>query len=41
MKKGEVELICIYDSTKDSVQLLLLDIFSNFVERELNEVIPR
>lgn len=40
MIKDEVELICIYDDTKDSVQLLLLDIFSNFVERELNEVIP-
>lgn len=31
-------LICIYDETKDDLRKVLLDIYANFVERELNNI---
>ena len=32
------DLICIYDDTKEDVYKLLLDIYENFVERELKNI---
>ncbi len=34
----EKNLICIYDETKDDLRKVLLDIYANFVERELNNI---
>lgn len=34
----EKNLICIYDDTKDDLNKVLLDIYANFVERELNNI---
>ena len=34
----EKNLICIYDDTKDDLSKVLLDIYANFVERELNNI---
>lgn len=34
----EKNLICIYDDTKDDLIKVLLDIYANFVERELNNI---
>lgn len=34
----EKNLICIYDDTKDELNKVLLDIYANFVERELNNI---
>lgn len=31
-------LICIYDDTKEDIDKLLLDIYANFVERELKNI---
>lgn len=32
------DLICIYNDTKEDVNKLLLDIYANFVERELKNI---
>lgn len=32
------DLICIYNDTKEDVNELLLDIYANFVERELKNI---
>lgn len=32
------DLICIYDDTKEDINRVLLDIYGNFVERELSNI---
>ena len=32
----EKKIICIYDDTKENLNKILLDIYANFVQRELN-----
>lgn len=32
------DLICIYNDTKEDVNKLLLDVYANFVERELKNI---
>lgn len=32
------DLICIYDDTKEDINKILLDIYANFVKRELQNI---
>lgn len=32
------DLICIYDNTKEDINKILLDIYANFVKRELQNI---
>jgi hypothetical protein len=37
MENGN-NLICIYDDTKEDIRKILLDIFANFIEKELENI---
>ena len=34
----ENKLICIYDDTKEDINKVLLDIYTNFIENELRKI---